>query len=126
MVDALGQPESPVGAWLLRVRDALIETNAKHPFIAYGTDWLAFGHFVIAIAFIGPWRDPVKNAWVVDFGMIACALVVPYALILGDLRGIPMGWRLIDISFGVIGIVPLWLCRRSIRQLQAILTSVSP
>lgn len=119
-------PESPAGAWLVRVRDALIETNAKHPFIAYGTDWLAFGHFVIAIAFLGPWRDPVKNAWVVDFGMIACVLIVPYALILGGFRGIPMGWRLIDISFGMIGIVPLWLCRRSIRELQAIPPTGSP
>ena len=47
-------------AWLLKVRDALVATNARHPFIAYGTDWLAFAHFVIAIAFIGPWRDPVQ------------------------------------------------------------------
>jgi len=37
-----------------------------YPFIAYGTDWLAFAHFVIAIAFIGPWRDPVRNVWVVE------------------------------------------------------------
>jgi len=103
--------------WLLNVRDALIATNAKYPFIAYGTDWLAFGHFVIAVAFIGPLRDPVKNVWVVDFGMIACALVVPFALIMGSVRGIPFGWRLIDCSFGVIGVIPLWLCRRQISQL---------
>ena len=51
------------GGWFARVRDAIVETNAKYPFVAYGTDWLAFGHFVIAIAFIGPWRDPVKNIW---------------------------------------------------------------
>jgi hypothetical protein len=104
-------------AWLLKVRDALIETNAKYPFIAYGTDWLAFAHFVIAIAFIGPWRDPVKNVWVVEFGMIACVLVVPFALAMGSVRGIPFGWRLIDCSFGVFGIIPLWLCRRLIKQL---------
>jgi hypothetical protein len=35
---------------------------------------------VIAIAFIGPWRDTVKNIWVIEFGMIACVLVVPFAL----------------------------------------------
>ena len=34
---------------------------------------------VIAIVFIGPLRDPVKNVWVVEFGMIACALVVPFS-----------------------------------------------
>ena len=48
----------------------------------YGTDWLAFGHFAIAIAFVGA------------------------------LRGIPVWWRLIDCSFGVFGLIPLWLCRR--------------
>ena len=112
--------DSATGAWLARIRDALIETNARFPFLAYGTDWLAFGHFAIAIAFLGPLRDPVKNAWVVDFGMIACALVIPYAMIFGAVRGIPIGWRLVDCSFGVIGLVPLALARRSIRQLEAI------
>jgi hypothetical protein len=103
--------------WLLKVRDAVVETNARYPFLAYGTDWLAFAHFVIAIAFIGPLRDPVKNIWVVEFGMIACVLVVPLALIMGGVRGIPFGWRLIDCSFGVFGIIPLWFCRRLIKQL---------
>ncbi len=91
--------------------------SAKFPFLAYGTDWLAFGHFVIAIAFIGPLRNPVKNIWVVEFGMIACVLVVPFALGMGAVRGIPIGWRLIDCSFGVLGIIPLWLCRREIQAL---------
>jgi hypothetical protein len=104
--------------WLSKVRDALIETNAKYPFIAYGTDWLAFAHFVLAILFIGPLRDPVKNIWVIEFGMIACVLVTPFALIVGSIRGIPLGWRLIDCSFGVIGIVPLWICRQLVQRLR--------
>jgi hypothetical protein len=104
--------------WLNTVRNALVETNAAYPFIAYGTDWLAFGHFMIAIAFLGPLRDPVRNAWVVDFGIIACALVVPFALIMGSVRGIPLYWRLIDCSFGVVGAIPLWLCRRDICRLE--------
>src|SRR5688572_15779940 len=103
--------------WITKVRDALVDTYAKYPFIGYGTDWLAFGHFVIAIAFLGPWRDPVKNKWVVEFGMIACVLIIPYALVMGEVRGIPWGWRLIDCSFGVVGIIPLWLCRRLIGRL---------
>ena len=103
--------------WFLRIRDALVETNAKYPFIAYGTDWLAFAHFVIAILFIGPLRDPVKNIWVIEFGMIACVLVVPFALVMGGVRGIPFGWRLIDCSFGIFGIIPLWFCRKYIREL---------
>ena len=108
---------SSFGIWLNKVQDGLIATNAKYPFMAYGTDWLAFAHFVIAVAFIGPLRNPVKNIWVVEFGMIACALVVPFALVMGGIRGIPFGWRLIDCSFGVFGIILLWLCRRPIHQL---------
>ena len=111
-----GEPGGFSG-WSLRVRDGLIETNAKYPFIAYGTGWLAFAHFVLALAFIGPWRDPVKNIWVVEFGMVASALVVPFALVMGSVREIPFEWRLIDCSFGIVGIIPLWLCRRRIKKL---------
>lgn len=103
--------------WLTTVQKALRDTDARYPFLDYGTDWLAFGHFVIALAFVGPWRDPVRNVWVVDFGLIACALVVPYALLFGPLRGIPWWWRLIDCSFGVFGFIPLWYCRRAIGEL---------
>lgn len=109
--------QHPVTGWVAEVRDALAETNTRYPFLAHGTDWLAFAHFAIAIAFIGPLRDPIKNVWVVEFGMIACVLVVPFALVMGGVRGIPMGWRLIDCSFGVIGVLPLWYCRRLISEL---------
>jgi len=74
---------SEVARWFLRVRDALAQTQAKHPFLFYGTDWLAFGHFVIALVFVGALRDPVRNRWLFDFGLIACALVIPYALVFG-------------------------------------------
>ena len=104
-----GQPTA-LAAWLLRVQAGLVQTQAQHPFLFYGTDWLAFGHFVIAIAFLGALRDPVRNRWLFEFGMIACALVIPYALVFGGLRGIPVWWRLIDSSFGVFGFIPLWFC----------------
>ena len=108
------------GGWLVKVYYGLGTTYARFPFIAYGTDWLAFAHFVIAIAFIGPMRDPVKNIWVVEFGLIACVLVVPFALFMGDYRGIPWGWRLIDCSFGVGGFIPLWYCRKLVRELASV------
>lgn len=98
--------------WLLHVREALAQTQSKYPFLFYGTDWLAFGHFVIAIAFIGALRDPVRNRWLFDFGLIACVLVIPYALVFGGIRSIPLWWRLIDCSFGIFGFIPLWFCRR--------------
>ena len=104
--------------WLQRVTEAVITTNAAYPFLSYGTDWLAFAHIVIAIAFIGPLRDPVKNIWVVQFGMIACLGVIPLALIAGYIREIPLYWRIIDCSFGILGIIPLWLAYRGIKELE--------
>lgn len=104
--------------WLLTTREALQDTAANHPMLFYGTDWLAFGHFVIAVAFIGVLRDPVRNRWLFDFGLIACAMVIPFALVFGAMRGIPVFWRLIDCSFGVIGAIPLWCCRNWSRELE--------
>jgi hypothetical protein len=113
-------PETTTGllAWIVRVRNALIDTYDRYPFIAYGTDWLAFGHIVIALAFIGPLRDPVRNRWIIEWGMLACLLVIPLALICGPVRGIPIYWRLIDCSFGVFGIIPLWICRGYILRME--------
>jgi len=106
-----------LASWLVLVAEGLRETGRAFPFLAYGTDWLAFGHFVIALAFVGPWRDPVRNVWVIDFGLLACALVVPFALVAGAVRGIPLWWRLIDCAFGVAGCVPLLACRTLIAQI---------
>lgn len=86
--------------------------------MAYGTDWLAFGHIVIGLAFLGVLRDPIRNRWIVEWGMIACALVIPLAMICGPIRGIPFYWRLIDCSFGVFGIIPLALARSYILRLE--------
>lgn len=109
-----------LGRWLLTAREALHAVSANHPLLFYGTDWLAFGHFVIAIAFLGALRDPVRNRWLFDFGLIACALVIPYALVFGAVRGIPFWWRLIDCSFGVFGFVPLWFCRKWVHELSGL------
>jgi hypothetical protein len=110
--------------WILTVRDGLREMYAAHPWIAYGTDWLAFAHLVLAVFFIGPWRDPVRNVWVLHAGLIACLLVLPLALICGSLRGIPLAWRLIDCSFGVFGAIPLLWCLSLVKRMtQAVSTS---
>lgn len=103
--------------WLDRVHNGIVATNRDYPFMAYGTDWLAFAHLVIAVAFWGPLKDPVRNVWVVQFGMISCVAVVPLALIAGPVRGIPWWWQLIDMSFGVIGIIPLLFAYANIRRL---------
>ena len=106
--------------WISFVYQGLMEMYQKYPFIFYGTDWLAFAHVVIAVAFWGPLRDPVKNIWVVEFGMIACVMVIPAAMICGPIRGIPFFWRLADCSFGVFGIIPLWLTHNYIRRIIAL------
>lgn len=106
--------------WAERVREGIGETNRRYPFMAYGTDWLAFAHLMIAVAFIGALRDPVRNVWVIDFGMIACLAVIPTALIAGGLRGIPLWWRVMDCSFGVLGIIPLWAARRYVKEVEGV------
>ena len=116
-LSGIAEQNSALGNWLIRINTGLIETCTKYPFLAYGTDWLAFGHFAIAVAFVGPLRDPVRNAWVVDFGLIACLLVIPFALVMGPIRGIPFFWRLIDCSFGIVGMIPLLCCKKCIAEL---------
>ncbi len=111
-------PGSMIGDWIHKVQLALVNTNKAYPFLAYGYDWLAFAHFVLAILFIGPLKDPVRNKWVIEFGMIACVLIIPFAFIAGHFRGIPVGWRLIDCAFGVIGLIPLSICLGKINTIE--------
>lgn len=110
--------EGSMKGWLQEVLIGIQQTGKDYPFLFYGYDWLAFAHFVLAILFIGPLKDPVKNKWVIEFGIIACILIIPFALIAGHFRGMPFWWRLIDCSFGVIGLFPLIICLRNIKKLE--------
>lgn len=110
----------PISGLFTKVLAAVKLTNQTYPFLLYGYDWLAFAHFVIAIAFIGPVREPLKNIWVIEFGMLACVLIIPFALIAGASRSVPLFWRLIDCSFGIIGFIPLWIVRNKIVQIRKI------
>ena len=101
-----------LASWITLVHEALENLYQNYMFLAYGYDWLAFGHFVIAIAFLGAVKDPIKNRWVIEFGMIACVLIIPYAFFFGQLRGIPILWRVIDMLFGIFGIIPLYIARK--------------
>ncbi len=73
---------------------------------------------MIALAFVSVWRDAVRNIWIVEWAMLACVLVWPLAFICGPLRGIPLGWRIVDCLFGVFGLIPLWIGRRDILGLE--------
>ncbi|PZR33915.1 MAG: hypothetical protein DI538_17355 [Azospira oryzae] len=109
--------------WIDKVYRGVKDANATYPFLAYGTDWLAFAHLILAVLFIGPLRDPVKNKWVIEFGLIACVAIFPLAMIAGAVREIPFFWRLLDCSFGVIGGGVLWICYRKIRHLEMVTES---
>ncbi len=105
-----------LGQWTSFLAEGIATTGSRYPFMFYGTDWLAFGHVAIAIAFLGTLRDPVKNIWVVQFGILTCLLVIPCALIFGPLRGIPFWWRLVDCSFGLGGLLVLLPAYRLIQR----------
>jgi len=111
-IPADASPASQMAFWIATVRDGLRAIHTSYPWLAYGTDWLAFGHIVIALFFLGPLREPIGNAWVLKIGLVACAGVLALALICGPIRGIPFYWRLIDCSFGIFGAIPLLYCLR--------------
>jgi hypothetical protein len=118
-LDRLGVPRgSALMTWLHTVHDALVTTNRHYPFLAYGTDWLAFGHLAIAVAFLGLWIDPVRNKWLITWGLITCSAVVPVAFAAGAIRSVPLYWRFIDSSFGVFGAIPLLFCRYYVIRLE--------
>jgi hypothetical protein len=106
------QPQHTTGIniWLCKVYDAVKLTNHTYPFLSYGTDWLAFAHLMLAVLFIGPLKDPVKNIWVVEFGLIASIMIFPLAFIAGSVRKIPFFWTMIDCSFGVATVALLLPC----------------
>jgi hypothetical protein len=103
--------------WLNTIYDAVKYSNQTYPYLSYGTDWLAFAHLVLAVLFMGIIKNPVKNVWVIQFGMIASAMVFPLAFIAGGVRGIPMFWRLIDCSFGLFALIPLTIAYRAVKKL---------
>jgi len=113
-------PDSAMGNWLNEVLSAIKNTGEKYPYLFYGYDWLAFAHIIIAIVFIGPYKDPVKNKWVIEFGATACLLILPFALIVGYFRGIPFWWRIIDCSFGIAGLIPLGICYNKINEIESL------
>jgi hypothetical protein len=96
--------------WIVYVDLGLRETYSRFPFFGYATDWLAFGHFVIAAFFILPFVDPARYRGVLQIGLCACAGVIVLALVCGPIRGIPFSWTLIDCSFGIVGAIPLLYC----------------
>lgn len=118
LVSALDGSKDMVSDWLKLAYHAAKDVNDRYPFMAYGYDWLAFSHLVIAVAFIGPLREPAKNIWIIQFGLIACCMVLPLAIIAGHFRQIPPFWRGLDCLFGLFGAIPLGVCYYQIKLLE--------
>ena len=75
LVQTPGSTATPAwAAWLTNVQAALRKTSAEFPFLFYGTDWLAFGHYMIALAFVGALLDPIRNRWLFTYGTLAYVL----------------------------------------------------
>jgi hypothetical protein len=106
--------------WIETIQIGINDTWPKYPFIAYGTDWLGFAHIMIGMAFIGVYKEPVRNKWIIQWAILCCIAVLPLALICGPIRQIPWFHIIIDCSFGIVGIVPFLLVKKWISQLENI------
>jgi hypothetical protein len=104
--------------WLYKINDGMQVIENQYPFMQYGYDWLAYSHIVIALFFIGVYKNPVQNAWVLRIGMVACMGVFILATVCGQIRGIPFFWTLIDCSFGFFGMIPLLIVERLIKKIK--------
>jgi hypothetical protein len=113
-----GEPSGVLHPFVLRAIQGLESVQASYPFLLYAHDWLAFAHIVLAILFAGAIRDPVRNVWIVQCGLIMCALIPVLAGICVPLRGLPGCWFWFDCAFAPAAGVPLWIALRDVRQFE--------
>ena len=118
LVDSIWGPGPSSGVmhgFVLRVIEAV---GAEYPFLFYAGDWLAFAMIVLAILFYGARRDPVRNVWIVQCGLIMCVLIPVLAGICVPLRGLPLRWFWVDTAFAPAAGIPLWIALRDIRRVE--------
>ena len=109
-------PTGVVHRFVVRAIDGLVSVKANYPFLLYAHDWLAFAHVMLAILFAGAIADPARNIWIIQCGLIMCALVPVLAAICIPARGIPLCWFWIDAAFAPAAALPLWIALRDIRR----------
>ncbi len=103
---------------LVSVERALEYLESDCPQFFLGTDYLGFAHLILAVLFIGPLLDPVRNIWVIRFGIISSILVIPSAFLFGAVRGAPFVHYLIDSSFGAGALILLYIAHRETKRMQ--------
>ena len=114
-----GESTSVLHSFVLQAIEGLESVEANYPFMLYAHDWLAFAHIMLAILFAGAIRDPVRNVWIVQCGLIMCVLVPILAGICIPARGLPLIWFWIDFAFAPAAALPLWIALRDIRRAEA-------
>lgn len=119
-----GESTGVLHSFILQAIEGLESVEANYPFMLYAHDWLAFAHIVLAILFAGAIRDPVRNVWIVQCGLIMCVLVPILAGICIPIRGLPLVWFWIDFSFAPAAALPLWIALRDIRRAEAELHTI--
>jgi hypothetical protein len=112
------EPTGTLHTFVVRAVAGLEATDANYPFMLYAHDWLAFAHLMLALLFAGAMRDPRRNIWIVQCGLIMCALVPVLAGICVPLRGLPRYWFWIDFAFAPGAALPLWIALRDIKRAQ--------
>ena len=82
-----------------------IGVKEAHPFLLYGYDWLAFAHFILAILFIGPYRDPVRNIWVIRVRPHCLCAGLPTCFYRGGIA-----WYSVRVAADRLFFRLLWFC----------------
>jgi len=113
------EPSGVLHSFILKAIEGIESVDESYSFMLYAHDWLAFAHIVLAILFAGAIRDPVRNIWIVQCGLIMCALVPVLAGTCIPIRGLPLFWFWIDAAFAPAAALPLWIALRDIRRAEA-------
>ena len=119
-----GEPSGVLHSFILQAIEGLESVEANYPFMLYAHDWLAFAHIVLAILFAGAIRDPVRNVWIVQCGLIMCVLIPVLEGICIPIRGLPLVWFWIDFAFAPAAALPLWIALRDIRRAETELDKI--
>ncbi len=119
MVWGDAEPTGELHAFVVNTIEGLKTAETDCPFLLYGFDWLVFAHLMLAIMFAGAIKDPVRNKWIVQCGLIICALIPVLATVCIPIRGLPLIWILIDTAFAPAAALPLWIALRDIKRAEA-------
>ena len=68
-----GKPANDLHRFIAQAIGGIESVKATYPFLLYAHDWLAFAHIMLAVLVAGAIRDPVRNVWIVQCGLIMCA-----------------------------------------------------